>query len=204
MFRTVLGTPTRDRRAERREATRREILDAAWALAREHGLAALSLRDVARAVGLRPPSIYEYFDSKNAIYDAMFAEANRQLLEATGAPVPGSLEQRLKGEMRRFVEFSTEDVTRAQLLFQRTIPGFEPSPESYAVAVEVVERNKQVLAEVGVTDPEAFDLVTAVAAGLTSQQNANEPGGDRWVHLVDDAAEMLLAHFRRTKRRNRR
>jgi AcrR family transcriptional regulator len=200
----VLGNPTRDRRAERREATRQEILEAAWALAREHGLAALSLRDVARVVGLRPPSLYEYFDSKAAIYDAMFAQANRELLEATGGPLEGTQDQRIREGIRRFVVFATEDVTRAQLLFQRTIPGFEPSPASYALAVEALDRVVRALAEVGVDDPTMVDLFTAVSGGLASQQNANEPGGDRWVRLADEAAEMLLGHLRRTKRRSSR
>src|SRR3979409_525344 len=72
---------TRDRRAERREATRSEILAAAWELARTEGLAGLSLRDVARKIGMRPPSLYWYFDSKHAIYDAMFAQGYRQALD---------------------------------------------------------------------------------------------------------------------------
>ena len=76
---------TRDRRAERRAATRAEILEAAWALARIHGLAGLSLRDVARTIGMRPPSLYWYFESKQAIYDEMFAQANRQLLAVKNA-----------------------------------------------------------------------------------------------------------------------
>ena len=52
-----------------------------------------------------------------------------------------------------FVEFCTEDPARYQLLFQRTIPGFEPSPESYAIAVEVVELGAGRLAALGLTDP---------------------------------------------------
>ena len=43
------------------------LVDAAWKQARADGLAALSLRDLARAVGLQAPSLYSYFDSKNAI-----------------------------------------------------------------------------------------------------------------------------------------
>src|SRR4051794_9297628 len=77
---TGLGEPTRDRRAERREATRREIVDEAWALVREQGLAALSLRDLARRVGMQAPSLYGYFPSKHAIYDAMFGEGCRDFL----------------------------------------------------------------------------------------------------------------------------
>src|SRR5437870_4657405 len=106
----MVVSPTRDRRAERREATRTEILDAAWELAREQGLAGLSLRDVAAKVGMRPPSLYWYFDSKHAIYDAMFAEGNRLLLERIGgADWPTEPRALLRTMARTFVEFSAED-----------------------------------------------------------------------------------------------
>src|SRR3954447_16860494 len=118
--------PMRDRRAERREATKTEILDAAWELVRAEGLAGLSLRDVARKIGMRAPSLYSYFDSKHAIYDAMFAQGCRQYLEGEEAVVTtGEPLADLKAGMRFFVEFCTEDPARYQLLFQRTIPNFE-------------------------------------------------------------------------------
>jgi AcrR family transcriptional regulator len=187
--------PTRDRRAERREATRAEILEAAWELARDHGLAGLSLRDIAARIGMRPPSLYWYFESKHAIYDAMFAEGNLELLRRMAAEdwpdEPRALMRRLA---RIFVEFSSEDAARSQLLFQRTIPDFEPSAESYALAVEVLEGGREMLAAAGVTEPANFDLWTAVVAGLASQQLANDPGGDRWLRLVDDAIEMYADH----------
>src|ERR1700750_450754 len=74
------AAPT-DRRSARREATKAEILDAAWDLVREHGLAALALRDLASRVGMRAPSLYQYFDSKHAIYDAMFAQGAQAALD---------------------------------------------------------------------------------------------------------------------------
>ena len=77
--------PAPDRRTQRREATKAEILDAAWALVREHGLAALSLRDLAARVGMRAPSLYQYFASKHAIYDAMFEQGTRQALAVVAA-----------------------------------------------------------------------------------------------------------------------
>ena len=77
--------PIRDRRAERREATKAEIIDVAWELVRAEGLAALNLRDLAAKVGMRPPSLYSYFDSKHAIYDAMFLQGNQELLARYGA-----------------------------------------------------------------------------------------------------------------------
>jgi AcrR family transcriptional regulator len=187
--------PTRDRRAERREATRAEILATAWELAREQGLAGLSLRDVATRVGLRPPSLYWYFASKHAIYDAMFAEGNRQLLDLVeAAEWPDDPRELLRLVGRAFVEFGAEDPARAQLLFMRTIPDFEPSPESYAVAVEVLERTRDRLVAAGIEQPAHFDLWTALVSGLAAQQIANEPGGDRWLRLVDEAVEMYADH----------
>src|SRR5207253_11435433 len=94
----------------------------------------------------------------------------------------------------------TEDPVRYQLLFQRTIPGFEPSPESYAIAVEALEEARRHLAEVGITDPHALDLLTALNTGLTDQQISNDPGGDRWAKLIDEAMEMYFAHASRTRR----
>jgi AcrR family transcriptional regulator len=188
--------PTRDRRAERREATRAEILEAAWDQAREQGLAGLSLRDVAAKIGMRPPSLYWYFASKHAIYDAMFADANRELLDRRRALRPAADPTAALRELaHQFVEFCTEDTVRYQLLFQRTIPGFEPSEQSYAVAREVLDWGRRVLAGVGVTDPADVDLYTALIAGLVAQQNANEPGGDRWTRLLDRMIDMYLAEI---------
>ena len=54
----MTALPNRDRRAERREATRREIVDAGWEIARSEGLSAITLREVAGRVGMRSPSLY--------------------------------------------------------------------------------------------------------------------------------------------------
>ena len=68
----------RDRKAERREATRAEILEAAGELIREHGVAGLSLRDLGQKVGMRAQSLYSYFESKEAIYYALFGQGCRE------------------------------------------------------------------------------------------------------------------------------
>jgi AcrR family transcriptional regulator len=200
----AFGEPIRDRRTERRAATIAEILDAAWDLARTHGLAALTLRDVAKAVGMQPPSLYGYFTSKAAIYDAMFADGYRQLLdERAQLPMPTSVDEFKEG-CRRFFAFAVEDPSRYQLLFQRTIPGFEPSADSMALAHQALSWAEQALAGIGVRDPRALDLYTALLTGLTDQQISNDPGGDRWGRLLDDALDMFLAHVRPPDRRKKR
>lgn len=192
--------PASDRRSARRAATKNEILDAAWALVREHGLGALSLRDLAARVGMRAPSLYQYFPSKLAIYDAMYGQGMRQGLAEVGVNDIPDRRDALQTAARRMFEFSTSDPARAQLLFQRTIPNFEPSPESYAPALEMYQRMQALLAKHGITDPDAMDLWTAVVSGLTNQQLANDPGGTRWARLVDRSVDMFIEQTAPTTR----
>lgn len=193
----MIVEPIRDRRSERREATKAEILDAAWELVRAEGLAGLNLRDLAARVGMRPPSLYSYFDSKHAIYDAMFLQGNLELLARNEAlPEPADPVEGLRAGGRLFVQFGVEDPARAQLLFMRTIPGFEPSQQTYDVAVRIVELGKARLSRCGIP-LEYFDLWTALISGLVWQQIANEPGGQRWARWVDDVVDMFMAHVHR-------
>jgi len=186
----------RDRRAERREATRAEILAAAQEVMREHGVAGLSLRDLGQKVGMRAQSLYSYFDSKEAIYDALFAEGFRQYLDLRRAvPSTGDPRADFRAVCRLFLDFCLEDPARYQLLFQRTIPGFTPSPESYAPSVEGLELTRQLLVDAGADDPADLDLFTALTTGLIDQQISNDPGGDRWYRLLDDALDMFFAHI---------
>lgn len=197
----MLVEPIRNRRAERHEATRAEIVDAAWEVARAEGLAALSLRDLARKVGMQAPSLYSYFSSKNAIYDAMFAQGARTYAERqTALPFTGDPLDDLRLGMKLFVQFATEDSARYQLLFQRTIPGFEPSPESFAISVVSLGEMRKRLVALGLTDPRALDLFTALGHGLAAQQISNDPGGVRWSRLVDEAIEMFFNHVSTKKK----
>jgi len=184
-------TPTR---AQRREQTVRRILDAAWSLSREHGLTGWTLRDLGGAVGLRAPSLYVYADSKNALFDLMFADGYQQFLdriEATERPEDPT--ELVRVAARVFVTFAAEDRARFQLLFQYTAPGFAPSGESMAFAVRALDALAEVLAAAGVDSPADLDLWTAVLTGLASQQVSQDDGhGDRWLRLVDVAVDRLL------------
>ncbi len=165
---------------------------------RADGLAALSLRDLARAVGMQAPSLYSYFDSKNAIYDEMYAQGAREFANAEPTGELSDSLEGLKELIHYFVEFCAADAARYLLLFQRTIPGFEPSAESFAISEASLERIGQRMAACGITDPDAVDLFTAIGTGLADQQLSNDPGGDRWIRLIDDAVDMFYDYM--TKR----
>jgi AcrR family transcriptional regulator len=193
----VLETPKRDRRAERREATKAEILDAAWDICSTEGLAALSLREVAARVGMQAPSLYSYFASKHDIYDAMFAQGFVEFNIGRVLPTDEDPLAALRAMAHRFVDFCLENPVRYQLMFQRTIPGFEPSAESYAHSLAGFEDFTRWCKTQGIDH--AIDMYTGVLTGLVDQQISNDPGGDRWVRLVDDAMEMVLAYAERTR-----
>jgi AcrR family transcriptional regulator len=191
----IKGTEAAGWREARRRSARDAIVEAAWTLVTQDGLAGLSLRDLARRAGISTPTVYSYFDSKNAIYDAMFGQAAEQFAGLMAEP-HDSDDPRvvLAATARRFASFCVSDPVRYQLLFQRTLPGFVPSAESYAPAVHALDLLREVLVRNGVTEPRHVDLATALVTGLVDQQVSNDPGGDRWIRLIDESVDMFLAH----------
>ncbi len=193
-----------DTRTLRRDATRARILEAAWTLAKRDGLAALSLREVAAAVGMRAPSLYTYFDSKNDLYDAMYAETAAMVATVVRDGAVGSTpKDRLRRGMHAFVVFFAENPARYQLLVERPVPGFVPRPESFAVSRETFASTIATdLAALGITGERATNMWRAITTGLLTQQIANDPGGDGWTSLVDDAFDMYMTfHERKGKKR---
>ena len=186
--------PNRDRQAERREATRREIVDAAWEIARTGGIGAITLRDVAARVGMQAPSLYSHFASKNAILDAMFGDAWNEYGEIAGtldARMPKAPRKALLFMVQTYVEFNLADHARFQLMNQRVVADFEPSAESYEPSVRVLETFRERLSVIGIRDEADIDLITAIVGGIVEQQWANDPGGDRWVRQLPRALDML-------------
>lgn len=192
----MLNKPTKlDWREARRDAARATILAAAWQLVRDDGLASLSLRELARRAGITTPTVYAYFDSKNAIFDAMFGEAAEEFAGVAAEPFDTDDPHRvLLAGAQRFVNFCISDVARYQLLYQHSVPGFLPSAQSYAPAVRALDVARGHLASAGVHDPRHIDLWTALITGIVDQQISNDPGGDRWIRLTEDAMNMFLAH----------
>ena len=188
----MLGETTSTWITDRRETARRKILDAAWAVAREQGLGALTLRGVADRVGIKAPSLYSHFASKHAIYDAMFGEAWTEFLEFDrSVTLPDSPRAALRVMARTFFDFATADLARHQLMNQRIIPGFTPSEASYAPAVAALNGGVEQMVALGLDPSSAdIDLFTALVAGLVDQQWANDPGGTRWAELLDRAIDM--------------
>lgn len=188
----MTSTSISDRRSRRRD----EILSTAWGIAEESGLGAVSLHEVARRVGIRQPSLYGYVTSKLDLYDAMYAQAYEHLLARLDGVAPsGTAREQLLQFSRVVLDFAVENPPRQQLLFQRTIPGFEPSSSSYVLARRLIDRSVGLLAALGVGTPAHVDVYTALVAGLGGQQVANDPGGDRWTRHLEPLLNTFLDHF---------
>ena len=67
------------------ETTRDRILDVAESLFAQKGLAGTAVRDIARAAGLTAPSLYNYFEGKQALYEAVIARGVQPLFDLIGA-----------------------------------------------------------------------------------------------------------------------
>jgi len=186
-----------DRRQRRRLETIEEVLDVAVEIMTEQGVAGLSIGEVARRMGIRPPSLYVYFASKEAMYDAVFLRGARAILAhmrehtAGVATDPRPLHDVLLDAGQAMVTWSVHHPAYTQLLFWRPVPGFTPSEQSYAPAVELVEHSRAnfvtlqdrglIRADVDVDD--ALRDWTILIAGVVSQQLSNAPH-----ESVDDGA----------------
>jgi len=182
--------------ADRRNRRNEQILAAAWDIAADQGLGAVSLHEVARRVGIKQPSLYGYVSSRLDLFDMMFRQAYEQLLDRLdAAPPTGTAREQLLRLSRVVLDFVVENPPRQQLLFQRTIPGFEPSEASYALALRLVDRTRALLSALGKRTQAHVDVYTALIAGLGSQQIANDPDGDRWSRHLETLLDIVLDHF---------
>jgi AcrR family transcriptional regulator len=195
--------------ARRRAAVVEEALDHAIALMTEEGVGALSVSEVARRMGIRGPSLYKYFPSRHAVYDALFARG----LAAQQAAVFAAIDKAERGVpsiragAREVVRWAVENPALAQLMHWRPVPGFEPSPETFASSLRDMARVRAEFSEAvargqlvpGADGDDAVRLYTVVMSGVISQQLANQPGASfddgAFSRLTDRAIDMFLSAY---------
>ena len=201
------GSP--DRRARRRQETIEEILAIAEAVMMEEGVNGLSLSEVARRLGVRPPSIYKYLPSLMALYDALFERGQQAHLEAMRSAMadaePGldALTKSLEASGR----WAMSNRALAQLMFWRPVPSFVPSDEAMAPSVEMVTLQRHALRDavrigqlgLEADSDEALYLVSTIIAGVLTQAFANEPdlpwGEGRFTPVFPRLMQLLPALY---------
>jgi AcrR family transcriptional regulator len=202
----LVDAASSDRRTRRRQQTIDEILDIAAALMAEDGVNSLSLSEVARRLGVRPPSLYSYFDSLMAIVEALFERGQREHLEVLRTAMADAEHglPALKAGLDASGRWCLANQPVAELLFWRPIPQFEPSAAAMAPSVEMVALQRSALADAVATgqlgpggdSDEAVYILSIFITGVLSQAIANEPslpwGTGRFTpllrKLIDDLA----------------
>ncbi len=129
----------------KQEDTRRRILDQALELFAARGYDAVSVGEIAKAAGIKAPSLYNHFPSKQAIFDALIASTAARYEADTGkidihvqnAPqdIPAFSQitpDALFEKVRQIFEYSLHDKTIAGFRRMMTIEQFR-SPELAAL-----------------------------------------------------------------------
>jgi AcrR family transcriptional regulator len=198
-----------DRRTRRRNETIEEILDISEAVMAEEGVNGLNLAEVARRLGVQPPSIYKYFPSLMAVYSALFARGQREhlgVMRAAMADAEPGLDALTKG-LEASGRWSLENRAVAQLMFMRPVPSFEPSAEAMEPSIEMTLLSRGALADAvaagelgpGADSEAAMYLVSTLIAGVLSQAFANEPdlpwGEGRFSPMFPKLIKLLPAAY---------
>ena len=206
-----LATPATplNRRSRRRQQTIDEILAIATDVMTEEGVNGLSLSEVARRLGVKPPSLYKYFNSLMAVFDALFERGHAAHLDVVRSAMEheeAGLDALAAG-LEAACRWAIANPAIAQLLFWRPVPSFEPSPESMEPSVEMVRLQRQALADAaaigqlgpGADSDEALWLVSVFVSGLIGQTLANEPdvawGKGRFTPLFPKLIDVLVGLY---------
>lgn len=130
---TTSGTEaTLSRRDRLRAATETEIKEVARRRLVESDGADLSLRGIAREMGMTAPALYRYFDNLGALTEAMCHDYVDELTAVVRAAVDDAgddLAARMHGAIRAFRRWAVEHPAEFGLLFRSRGPGAAAFPE---------------------------------------------------------------------------
>lgn len=187
------------RAVARRQLVERQILDAAWMLMAREGVAAVSVREVARSVGLRQQSLTHYYPTKQALLDALFADGFADLRRTLEQLPPA--EDAVSGVVAvavAVVDYCVASPARYHLMLQRTLPSFSPSEESFRIALGCLTVLVESLSAAGITDPADVALIRGLISGLAAEQIANDPQGRIFADQANRGIRMILSASTRT------
>ncbi len=156
-------------RQRRQQKTKQAILRAARELVSENGANGLSLRAIARRIDYSPAGLYEYFDSKHELVEAVCDEGIQRLrtyLEQVPRHLPP--EARLHQLGLAYLEFARQEPELFRLIFttttseRRSLDDPTPSDSPYRLLLEAT----QAAIEAGALNLEEGVTLEQVAFGL--------------------------------------
>lgn len=126
-------------RAQARAETTAAILESARHQIARHGGVGLSMRAVAREVGLVSSAVYRYYPTREALLTAMIIESYGHLADHL-AKVPGhSSAQRWCALAQTFRDWARSSPHEFQLIYGTPVPGYVAPPETIPAATAVAQ-----------------------------------------------------------------
>lgn len=136
------------RRAQRHESTREEIKQVARQQIAAQGAAALSLRAIARAMGMTAPALYRYFASRDDLVTALIVDAYTALGDAMAAARAaegaGAHARRVLAMGMAYRAWAIAHPQDYALIFGTPIPGYEAPA---AVTMPAAKRSMDLFVE---------------------------------------------------------
>lgn len=196
------GTPYAAARAAGKASLRRLLLDTASSLLEREGPDALTMRRIAREVGCSTSVLYTMFGGKVGIADALWREGFDRLTAALDAAKGASPLDRLASMGRAYRSSALANRSYYAVMFQRPIPGFEPSPEAYQASLKPLHALARAAAEcirAGVFRAEEpahiAGVLWAATHGAVSLELAGYEGAVDAEHRFDDLCAAAAAWF---------
>ena len=123
----------KSRREQQREETTAEIKAVARTQMAATGAAALSLRAIAREMGMSTPALYRYFENRDALVTALIIDAYRSLgdamVVADGAVEETDFYGRFQAIAHTFREWAIQYPADFTLIYGTPIPGYHAPGE---------------------------------------------------------------------------
>ncbi|MFD3688809.1 TetR/AcrR family transcriptional regulator [Nocardiopsis sp. NPDC058631] len=179
---------------------RAALLDAAEHVLRESGADELSLRDLAREVGVSHAAPRRHFPDRQALLDALAESGFAQLdtaLRTALAGVGEDFPSRVKATMTAYTRFATENAALLELMYTSK---HRPGATRIAKAAEgpfglmselITQGQEQGALQAG--DPERIGIVLfATLQGIASMINGNFVRPELLNELVETAVEQFL------------
>ncbi len=162
------------------QSARERILAAADGIHRKHGVAAVSLRAVARDVGVTPMAIYRHFANKDALLAALveagFAKLEAYFADAVRARTPLKAIERA---LIAYADFALAEPNAFELMFLIRRPGVPDAPDSLRAS----------------PSPSFTALISAVREAMEAGILAEEDPGEVILIWWATAHGLITLHF---------
>lgn len=185
---------------------RSNILSAGAAVLRREGAQGLSLRAVAKEVGVTPMAIYKHFENKDDLVSALMKEGIAAWASRLERIPEGTSSARLEGAFDAFLDFALREPDRFEAAFMLAAPGARRYPNDFLDAgshaatwlVAEIKRANRTRDADGASVLETALTLWATAQGLISIYRAGRfDGGERAFRAIyKRAMHRCLMSFR--------